>query len=79
MTEKQKEIVLKELIMLDMKDIMELTGWCENVVRKMFAYDKDFPAIKKGKKYQVELNSLCNIIFLVFGILGILGLFINFV
>lgn len=32
MTEKQKEIVAKELIMLDMKDIMELTGWCENVV-----------------------------------------------
>lgn len=57
MTEKQKEIVAKELIMLDIKDIMELTGWCENVVRKMFANEKDFPAIKKGKKYQVELNS----------------------
>lgn len=60
MTEKQKEIVSKELIMLDIKDIMELTGWCENVVRRMFAYDKDFPAIKKGKQYQVELNSFKN-------------------
>ncbi len=60
MTEKQKEIVAKELIMLDIKDIMELTGWCENVVRRMFAYDKDFPAIKKGKQYQVELNSFKN-------------------
>ena len=58
MTEKQKEIVAKELIMLDMKDIMELTGWCENVVRKMFANEKDFPAIKKGKKYQVSHISL---------------------
>jgi len=60
MTEKQKEIVAKELIMLDIKDIMELTGWCENVVRRMFAYDKAFPAIKKGKQYQVELNSFKN-------------------
>ena len=60
MTYKQKEIVAKELIMLDIKDIMELTGWCENVVRRMFAYDKDFPAIKKGKQYQVELNSFKN-------------------
>lgn len=60
MTEKQREIVAKELIMLDIKDIMELTGWCENVVRRMFAYDKDFPAIKKGKQYQVELNSFKN-------------------
>ena len=60
MTDKQKEIVAKELIMLDIKDIMELTGWCENVVRRMFAYDKDFPAIKKGKQYQVELNSFKN-------------------
>ena len=57
MTEKQKEIVSKELIMLDMEDIMQLTGWCENVVRKMFAYDIEFPAIKKEKKYQVELSS----------------------
>ena len=60
MTDKQKDIVAKELIMLDIKDIMELTGWCENVVRRMFAYDKDFPAIKKGKQYQVELNSFKN-------------------
>lgn len=60
MTDKQKEIVAKELIILDIKDIMELTGWCENVVRRMFAYDKDFPAIKKGKQYQVELNSFKN-------------------
>lgn len=57
MTNEQREIITKELIFLDMNDVMELTGWCENVVRKMFAYDKEFPAIKKGKKYQVELTS----------------------
>lgn len=58
MTKEQKEIVKKELIMLDINDVMEVTGWGECVVKKTFAYDKEFPAIKKGKKYQVELNSL---------------------
>lgn len=36
---------------------MDITGWCENVVRHTFAYDENFPAIKKGKKYQVELGA----------------------
>lgn len=58
MTKEQRAIVEKELIMLDIKDVIELTGWCEEVVRKTFAHDTDFPAIKKGKQYQVELNSL---------------------
>ena len=57
MTTEQKQIATKELIMLDMQDVMNLTGWCENVVRNTFAYDKNFPAIKKGKKYQVELKA----------------------
>ena len=29
MTKEQRQIAMKELIMLDKKDIMELTGWCE--------------------------------------------------
>lgn len=57
MTKEQKEIVSRELILLDIDDVIEITGWCENVVRKTFAYSKDFPAIKKGKKYQVELSA----------------------
>lgn len=57
MTKEQKEIVSRELILLDIDDVIEITGWCENVVRKTFAYAKDFPAIKKGKKYQVELSA----------------------
>lgn len=58
MTKTQKDIANKQLIMLDMRDVMEITGWCEKVVRNLFAYDDDFPAVKKGKKYQVELNAL---------------------
>lgn len=58
MTKQQKEIAEKQIVMLDMRDVMEITGWCEQVVRNIFAYDKNFPAIKKGKKYQVELGAL---------------------
>lgn len=58
MTKEQKEFVKRELILLDIQDVTELTGWSEGVVRRTFAYDNEFPSIKKGKKYQVELNSL---------------------
>lgn len=58
MTKEQKEIVSKELILLNIDDVVEITGWCKQVVRNTFAYDKDFPAIKKGKEYQVELGAL---------------------
>lgn len=57
MTKKQQEIIETQIIMLDMRDVMKITGWCEQVVRNIFAYDKNFPAIKKGKKYQVELSA----------------------
>ena len=57
MTKQQKEIAEQQIILLDKGDVMELTGWCKQVVRDIFAYDKNFPAIKKGKKYQVELSA----------------------
>lgn len=40
-----------------MEEVIKITGWCENVVKDIFAHDKDFPAIKKGKKNQVELSA----------------------
>ena len=58
MTKEQEEIVTKELILLDMEDVIKRTKWCKKVVYNMFAHDKEFPAIKKGKKYLVELNAL---------------------
>lgn len=58
MTKEQREIVSRELILLNLDDVAEATGWCKQVVRNTFAYDKDFPAIKKGKEYQVELSAL---------------------
>lgn len=57
MTVEQKKIAQKDIILLDMGEVMEITGWCKKVVRNLFAYDEDFPAIKKGKKYQVELEA----------------------
>lgn len=58
MTKEQKEIISKELILLNIDDVIELTGWCEQVTRNTFAHDMDFPAIKKGKEYQVEFGAL---------------------
>lgn len=56
-THNQREIINNEIIFLNIKDVMELTGWCEATVREIFANDKDFPAIKKGKEYQVEYSA----------------------
>lgn len=58
MTNEQKQFVSKEVVMLNIDDVVELTGWSKQVVRNTFAYDKDFPAIKKGKSYQVEASAL---------------------
>lgn len=57
-TKAQQTIVEKELILLDMKEVMQYTEWSDNVVKRLFRNDTDFPAIKIGKKYQVELNAL---------------------
>lgn len=56
-TKVQQTIVEKELILLDMKDVMQYTGWSDNVVKRLFAYDKELPVLKIGKKNQVELNA----------------------
>ena len=58
MIKSQEEIVKSQIILLDKECFKELTGWGQNVVDNTFAHDKDFPAIKKGKKYQVELSAL---------------------
>lgn len=57
MTKKQKEKIENEIILLDKKDVQELTGWGENTVAQKFAYDEEFPAIKIGRKYQIEAGA----------------------
>ena len=57
MTQKQKSFVETKLIFLDKKDVRELTGWGKNTIDNLFANNKDFPSIKIGKKYQVELEA----------------------
>lgn len=54
----QREFVKNEIILLYKEDVMEITGWGKNTVDEIFAHDIDFPAIKKGKKHQVELSAL---------------------
>ena len=60
MTKKQTLIIEEGIILLNIKDVIKITGWCEATVREIFMYDNDFPAIKKGKKYQVEYSALKN-------------------
>ena len=55
---KQMQIVLKEITLLDKKAVESITGWGENTVNYIFAKDMEFPAIKIGKKYQVEVSAL---------------------
>ncbi|MCI8362220.1 MAG: hypothetical protein HFJ41_03675 [Clostridia bacterium] len=60
MTEKQKAVVENELILLNINDVAELTGWCTKIVRDIFTQDAEFPTIKKGKEYQVEYSAFKN-------------------
>lgn len=60
MTDSQKKVVQNELILLNIEDIIDITEWSAATVRKMFVNDKEFPAIKKGKKYQVEYSAFKN-------------------
>lgn len=57
MLKEQMEILNKKVILLDKKDIKELTGWGENTINNLFAYDTSFPAIRIGKKYQIEVEA----------------------
>lgn len=54
----KENIEKEEIILLEKKDVKELTGWGTNVIDRLFDYDKEFPAIKIGKKYQIELTAL---------------------
>jgi len=60
MTDSQKKVVENELILLNIKNLIDITGWSEATVRKMFKHEDDFPAIKKGKEYQVEYSAFKN-------------------
>ena len=60
LTNNQKSVINDSIILLNIEDVMQITGWCEATVRNMFTNDPDFPAIKKGKEYQVEYSALKN-------------------
>ncbi len=60
MNKEQKKIVQDTIILLDKKDIKEITGWGENTINKIFSNDDSFPAMKIGKKYQIERGALLN-------------------
>ena len=57
MVKEQLEILKEKVILLDKNDIKELTGWGENTINNLFAHDTSFPAIRIGKKYQIEVEA----------------------
>lgn len=57
MTQEQRELAQKEIVLLDIEEISNLTGWCPSKVRELCTQDEKFPVMKVGKSYQVELTS----------------------
>ena len=58
MTKSQEQIVEKKIILLTIPDVMKITTWSEQTTRRLFTSDEQFPAVKIGKSYQVELEAL---------------------
>ena len=56
-TEMQKKIVEEQIVLLDMKDVQEITNWSEGTIKKLIATDKNFPILKQGKTHLVELSA----------------------
>ena len=54
---KNVEIAKNSLNLLTIKDVVEISGWSEETVRKMFRKD-DFPAITYGKCKMVVADAL---------------------
>lgn len=57
MSEEEIKKMQKELRLLDVNDVMSITGWGESTVRSRME-DIDFPTIKIGKKNQVSFDAL---------------------
>lgn len=53
-----KNINHYSIILLDKDDVKNITGWGKTTIDYLFAYEKEFPAIKIGKKYLVEQEAL---------------------
>lgn len=57
MPEEKIQALKQELNLLDIEEIMAVTGWGDITVRKIME-DSDFPTIKIGKKNQVSFEAL---------------------
>lgn len=51
------ELARNSLNLLTIKDVVEISGWSEETVRKLFRKD-DFPSITYGKKKLVVTDAL---------------------
>lgn len=58
MSDEKIQLMKEELGLLDMENVMEITGWGESTLEKIMASDKNFPVIKIGRKNQVRFEAL---------------------
>ena len=58
MSDVRTQEMKNELGLLDINDVMAITDWGEETVRKLMQTDKEFPVIKIGKKNQVSFEAL---------------------
>lgn len=57
MTRKQSDKVENEIVLLTKEDIKKITQWGKSTIDNLFANDENFPAIKIGKTYLVEVSA----------------------
>lgn len=57
MPDEKLKAMKDELSLLDIEEIMFVTGWGETTVREVME-EKDFPTLKIGKKNQVAFDAL---------------------
>ena len=58
MSEEKIKMMKQDLCLLDIEDVMGITGWGETTVRKIMDTDEEFPVVKIGKKNQVSFDAL---------------------
>ena len=58
MSKEKLELLKEELGLLNVEEVMEITGWGESKLNEIMATDKDFPVIKIGRRNQVRFDAL---------------------
>lgn len=58
MAKEKLEALKEELNLLNIEEIMKITGWGKTTIKEIMKTDKDFPVLKIGKHNQVSFEAL---------------------